>query len=545
VLFIAGMLCIMVIHAQQATLELRIGDASGEALPGAVALLKPGSYAAVADARGKLVFGQLSPGKYQLEVSFLGYETLHTEVLLPRSEPIELKLRPKMMSLDEVKVTAPGVRFGRPEAVLPSEAVGESFVQRFYAGSLASTLERLPGMSSIRIGMGQSKPMIRGMAANRIVVVDDGMRHESQQWGEEHGLEAEALAAGKVELIRGPSSVRYGSDAIGGVLRIASAENLSDEGWAGRFDAHTATANALLGANLLLQRNNSRHTAYAGFGWWDASDMRVPADSADVYNFRLPLPRGRLRNTAASGRSFRAGFGFTKKAWTHQSRMSVLQNQQGFFAHAHGLEPRNVDTLLHDRHRRDIQQPYHKTTHLKLIQQAQLNTQKGKLSLMLGYQKNIMEERSTYVNHGFMPPLLPEAMQHLSTLERFFDKDVLSLEAIWEPRVIGYNLKTGLMADGTRNRIDGWAFVFPEYRSGRIGAFAMMDYSAAAGQTLQLGLRLDGAGMAIAGYRDWFASPGGQHTLRTQPLRTNHLSLTGSAGTSLQVKGWNLSAHMG
>lgn len=539
------MLCFLEANAQKNGLELHIRDASGEALPGAVALLRPGRYAAIADARGTVVFGQIPPGKYTLEVSFLGFETLSLELHLPLPNPLNLKLNQKLMNLDEVQVNASSARLAKPEIVLPSEAVSRAFVQRFYDGSLASTLERLPGINSIRIGMGHSKPMIRGMAANRVLVIDDGLRHESQQWGEEHGLEIDALTAGKIEVIKGPLSVRYGSDAIGGVLRISSTETLANDRWSARLDAHTATANRMLGTNALYRWKQNHHAAYAGIGWWDAADMKLPADSADVYNFRLALPDGRLRNTAATGRSFRAGFNLGNNIWRHQTRMGVLQTKQGFFAHAHGIEPRKVDTLLHDRSIRDLQQPYHLSTHLKFTHQTQLNTPKGTLGLVLGYQKNMFEERSAYVNHGFMPPMLPESLQYLSTLERFFDKDFMSFETTFETHRADYKLTTGLMADGTRNRIDGWAFVFPEYQSGRIGGFALMEHKPGAGQTLQLGLRLDAAITRIAEYRDWFTSPSGEHTLRTLPIRKSHQSLTGSVGYSLQKGQWNLSAHLG
>lgn len=449
------------------------------------------------------------------------------------------------MNLQEVRVIASGTRIEKPSVVLPSEAVGQAFVRRFYAGSLAASLERLPGVSSIQIGAGQSKPVIRGLAFHRNLVVEDGMRHESQQWGEEHGLEIDALSAGKVEVIRGPSSVRYGSDAIGGVLNIVSATAPGQEGFSGNLSLLAASTNQQMGLNSLLQWKEGRSWAYAGLGWRDAADYRVPADSVDVYNFRIPLRHGRLRNTAGMERSFRAGYGFGRGRWDHQFRLSAINGEQGFFAHAHGIEPRSVDTLLHDQSQRDIQYPYHEVMHLKFIGQSRLSLPAGSLQLMLGYQKNLMEERSAYVSHGFMPPALPsERMKH-ADLERHFDKDAVSMEALWQHKLKSLNWTAGLAAALVQNRIGGWAFIFPEYRSQHIGLFSLFDAQLRPGHVLQAGLRLDGSALQIAGYRDWFASPGGVFVQRAHDLSRRYLSLSWSGGYGLTKGRWSIKANAG
>lgn len=539
------MLHAMLLCAQPGSLWVSVEDTSGEVLPGAVVLLYPGRHMALTDANGLAVIGPVPDGRYRLEVSYLGYEKHSSEIDIPHRGALKVVLQARLMSLQEVKVTASAARLGKPALMLPSEAVGQAFVRKFYAGSLASTLERLPGMNSIRIGMGQSKPMIRGMAFNRVLVVTDGLRHEGQQWGEEHGLETDALGAGRVEVIRGPSSVRYGSDALAGVLNIVSDEGLKHDGHAARLTLHAATVNNTLGGHILWQYKNNRQSAYAALGWWDAADYKVPADSVDVYNFRLPLRARRLRNTAGMEQSFRAGYGFGHGAWQHQTRMSLLRSRQGFFAHAHGIEPRNVDTLLHDRSQRDVQQPLHEVTHLKLTQQSQLQTRSGSLHLTLGYQKNLFEERSPYVNHGFMPPVLPEAMRKYAHTERMFNKDALAVELLWEQTTQSLNWKTGLSAEAIRNHIGGWAFVFPEYRSEKLGVFGMMDYPISPGRLFQAGVRLDAARIRIEEYSDWFAAPDGQYLQRAENLRFSQPSLSWSAGYSRQAGHWAISGNVG
>jgi iron complex outermembrane receptor protein len=535
----------ILLPAQQSVFRLRITDASGEVLPGAVAVLYPSRQAAMADGEGLAIFNDLPAGKYRLEVSYLGYETYITDLQIPFAGTMAVMLKQRQMNLQEVRVIASGTRMEKPSVVLPSEAVGQAYVRRFYAGSLAASLERLPGVSSISIGVNQSKPVIRGLAFHRVLVVEDGLRHESQQWGEEHGLEIDALSAGKVEVIRGPSSVRYGSDAIGGVLNIVSTTAPGQEVFSGHLSLLAASVNQQMGLNSLLQWKEGRSWAYVGLGWRDAADSRVPADSVDVYNFRIPLRYGRLRNTAGMERSFRAGYGFSRGRWNHQLRLSAINSRQGFFAHAHGIEPRSVDTLLHDQSQRDIQYPYHEVLHLKFIGQSRLSLAAGSLQLMLGYQKNLMDERSAYVSHGFMPSVLPSELMKHADLERHFVKDAVSAEALWQQNLKSFNWSAGLAAASVQNRIGGWAFIFPGYHAQNIGLFSLIDAQPRPGHLLQAGLRLDGSALQIAGYRDWFASPDGVFVQRAHDLSLRYLSLSWSGGYGLTKGHWSLKANAG
>src|SRR5215213_7000224 len=77
-----------------------------------------------------------------------------------------------------------------------------------------------PGISQVTTGAGISKPVIRGLGYNRVVVINDGVRQEGQQWGDEHGIEADESAIYNVEILKGPASLAYGSDAMGGVINF-------------------------------------------------------------------------------------------------------------------------------------------------------------------------------------------------------------------------------------------------------------------------------------------------------------------------------------
>ena len=96
--------------------------------------------------------------------------------------------------------------------------ISHDYLQQHFSGSLMQTLEGVPGVKAMAIGSGQSKPTIRGLGFNRLAVTEDGIKHEGQQWGDDHGLEIDQFAVDRAEVIKGPAALLYGSDAIGGVL---------------------------------------------------------------------------------------------------------------------------------------------------------------------------------------------------------------------------------------------------------------------------------------------------------------------------------------
>ena len=98
--------------------------------------------------------------------------------------------------------------------------VGQDFLEQNFSGSLMQTLQGIPGVKAMSIGSGQSKPTIRGLGFNRMAVTEDGVKHEGQQCGDDHGLEIDQFSVDRAEVVKGPAALLYGSDAIGGVLNL-------------------------------------------------------------------------------------------------------------------------------------------------------------------------------------------------------------------------------------------------------------------------------------------------------------------------------------
>src|SRR5690606_21842427 len=272
----------------------------------------------------------------------------------------------------------------KQEESLNLEVVGKDFVYRNLGGSLMKTLERLPGVQTIGIGSGQSKPLIRGLGFNRVVVVDRGIKHEGQQWGADHGLEIDQFAAGEVELIKGAASFAYGSDAIGGVIDIKPFPVPAENTAGGSVDLVGKSYNNLYGTSLNLFGRKNNWFADARFTWQDYSDYRVPADTVYVYDYAVRLHENHLRNTAGHETNVHLGAGYTGDRFRSVFYLSNVYNKSGFFANAHGLEPRNVDAEWHDSSERDVQMPSQQVNHLKLINRSAYSLPGHRLEMDLG-----------------------------------------------------------------------------------------------------------------------------------------------------------------
>ena len=152
-------------------------------------------------------------------VSFIGYEpdTISVKVNNGRSKELSIYLQPSASLLATVEVTE---EHAKQEETLQTEHIHEDYFQQNIEGSFAKSLEKLPGISAINVGVGIAKPVIRGLSANRIIVNHQGIKQESQQWGSDHGLEIDQFDVERAEIIKGPGSLQYGSDGLGGVINI-------------------------------------------------------------------------------------------------------------------------------------------------------------------------------------------------------------------------------------------------------------------------------------------------------------------------------------
>ena len=531
----------------------RIHDENKEALPGASVVLKPGSEGTTTDADGSYAITGLLKGTYIIEISFIGYHKFTDTLIISRNTTYNAQMKLKSLNLQEVVIADNYDEIRKSEESLNIEIVNDDYLRQHSGGSIMKSLERLPGVSAINIGSGQSKPQIRGLGFNRVVVVENGIKHEAQQWGFDHGLEIDQFAVDHVEVIKGPSSLMYGSDAIGGVIDMRNRSLPQENTFGGTADLAARTNNGLLGGSLLVYARKKWFYVKVRATILDYGDFRVPTDSVDIYSYRVALYKNHVRNTAGNDKNLHLSFGILQNRFQSTFYASYVSSKNGFFANAHGLEPRNVDTDFHDKSSRDINYPYHTVRHLKIINNSQYSWEKLSLEFDLGFQRNFRQEWSMYVSHGYMPAVFPDSLDMDPDLERQFDKYVYTGSLRLAYQLSDNTLfKTGINSEYQDNSIDGRGFIIPAYKQFSIGAFVFARHKLSVKSMLQAGIRYDQGIINTSAYYDWFPSPmveNGdttyQYLQRAANLERNFSSVSWSIGYIFNSERWSVKANVG
>lgn len=481
-------------------------------LTGAVIYLYPIEKASITDAFGNFSFHNLPAGHYKIEVSFIGYKTLSDTITINGHQSYTAQLKVSSLSLQEVVVKDNYAEQRKKEESLNIEIVNEEYLKKNLGGSLMNSLERLPGVSTIDIGSGQSKPVIRGLGFNRVVVVENNIKHEAQQWGADHGLEIDQFAVENIEVIKGPASLKYGSDAIGGIINIKNNKIPAPNTFQGNVDIIGKSNNALVGSSLSL--TGRKNWLYAGVRATVLSygDYRVPADTVvifpDSYSYKVGLHKRQMRNTAGYEHNYHGTIGIVKDNFQSRILASQTNSKGGFFANAHGLEPREVDSEVHDKSSRDILLPHYEVSHLKILNKTQWRKNDLQIEFDGGFQRNFRQEWSQYTQHGYMPPVFPDTLPFPSELEREFKKDYYSANLNIRYAINDqFSLTAGFNSDYHNNEISGRGFIIPSYQRTSLGGYIVLKYALSNVSSVQAGGRYDYGHVSIHQYNDWFLSP--------------------------------------
>ena len=205
--------------ASKTTLRGQVTDAvNGAAVVGAsiyFPLLKQGT---VTNQDGRYELTGLPTVTTTVQVSYVGHQTIIETIDLRTVHTLDFVLHENNAMLGEVVVTGLTGSSLADKSPSPISVVAPRELLEVPSTNIIDAVAHQPGVSQITTGSGISKPVIRGLGYNRIVVVNDGIRQEGQQWGDEHGIEVDAQSVHSVEILKGPASLMYGSDALAGVL---------------------------------------------------------------------------------------------------------------------------------------------------------------------------------------------------------------------------------------------------------------------------------------------------------------------------------------
>ncbi len=245
-----------IVESVKIILSGKITDkATGEAIPGATLYIPDLKTGAVSSIDGTYKIDNLPQTKILLQVSFTGYKMIIETIDLSTTSTKDFALEFSAKEINEVIVTGSSQAGERNRTATPISIVSKTQLLQTASTNIIDAMAKQPGISQVTTGSGISKPVIRGLGYNRVVVVNDGIRQEGQQWGDEHGIEIDEFSINKIEILKGPASLSYGSDAIAGVINMITAPTLPDGQIKGNIIANYQTNNGLIAYSANVNGN--------------------------------------------------------------------------------------------------------------------------------------------------------------------------------------------------------------------------------------------------------------------------------------------------
>lgn len=360
---------------------------------------------------------------------------------------------------------------------------------RNQGNTFINTLEKIPGISAINTGVGIAKPVIRGMSLNRVIVNEFGIKQEGQQWGVDHGLEIDQYNVDQVEILKGPVSVLYGSDGIGGVINILPSPIPYTDTFGGSALVNYKSNNNLKGVSAQLYQKKNGHYSLFRITTQHFGDYKVPADSFYYNRYQLPIYNNRLKNT--SGQELSLSFLHRiEKEWGQANfYVSNFYQKSGFFVGAFG-KPRAYQ-LTHDGNYNDINDPYQQLNHFKAIVNTHFHLPTGRLELDAGFQHNHRQEKSSLHQHGFNPTV-PKDLALALRLATTNLNVRYTIEGAKYKNVTAWNNALQI------NKVNGYEFLIPNYNAINTGISNFFEYRKSNRLLFNAGLRIDYAQQKVA-----------------------------------------------
>jgi iron complex outermembrane receptor protein len=368
------------------------------------------------------------------------------------------------LKLNELTVTGVTGNTKLKYATAPVNIVSPQVLRATASTNIIDAISHQPGVSQLTTGGSISKPIIRGLGYNRVVVMSEGVRQEGQQWGDEHGVEVDGSGVGSVEILKGPASLMYGSDAMAGVVILHPQPTLPEGEIRANVSSEYQTNNGLFGYNLSMAANQQ------GFVW----DARYSDKMAHAYKNKYDgyVPGSQFRERA--GRlmlGVNKSWGHSRLTWTaYHLTPGIIEGE------------RNEDTgeLEHEEgwtgHQYGKSLPFQQVKHYKAVWDNSLNLSSGYLKAIIGYQQNRRQEFE----------------ESADEYELYFKLHTLTYDLRYVTQEFnGWKLSTGIGGMYQKSGNEGEEYLIPDYRLFDFGLYTTATKSLGDRWTLNGGVRYD------------------------------------------------------
>lgn len=442
----------------------------------------------VTNANGQYILKDLPAVKTTIQVTYVGHLTIIQTIDLRHTEQCNFVLQENNAMLKEVVVTGLTGSTRADHSPAPISVVGPRTIQATSSTNIIDAVAHQPGVSQITTGGGISKPVIRGLGYNRIVTVNDGIRQEGQQWGDEHGIEVDAQTVHSVEILKGPATLMYGSDAMAGVLVLHETPVMPQGTMALNVGSEYQTNNRLFDYTVDFAGNQN------GWVWnWRWSDK-----DASEYKNKVD---GRVPGSQFHERAVTGMLG-TNRSWGYSHlKLSYYHLKPGLVE-----GERDEDTGL-----LEPSEAFQKIDHYKAVLDNSFLIGDGSLKAVVGYQQNRRREFEEADELGL------DFRLHTVNYDVHYLK---STDSDWQ-------YAAGISGMWQYSENLGEEYLIPSYRLFDVGAFASLTRQFDR-LTLSGGLRYD-----IRRLHSYEQEDDGE--LRFTDFTRNFSGLTGSVGAIYNI----------
>jgi iron complex outermembrane receptor protein len=483
-------------------------------LAGATVYVHEARVGAVTDNNGMYKIQNLPSGKFLVEVTYAGYGSVTETIDIKADIEKDFSLSPEVVENQGVTVTGVSGATQIKKTPIPITILRKENLLKEASGNLIDALSKTPGVSQVSTGPAISKPSIRGLGYNRVVVINDGVRQEGQQWGDEHGIEVDEYGVNKAEILKGPASIMYGSDALAGVVNFISVVPPPQGMIKGNIFSNYQSNNRLRGFHGDIGGNRN------GFIWGVNGTYKAAADYKNKYD-------GYVFNSKFREKDFSGYIGLNKSwGFTHLLLSSFDQtpgliegdrdDATGKFIKLVNNGGNEEEEIATDKDFRSTNPfiPRQRIRHFKVTTDNSFNVGKNRLILNIGYQRNQREEFGN--------------VSDPSEKELYFDLNTVNYNLQYQFAEKN-NWKTSIGTNGMRqnNMNKGEEQLIPEYTLFDIGGFVYTKKTIDK-LTLSGGLRFDNRSVDSKELKD------GPDT-RFEGFKKNFSNVSASAGLSYEA----------
>ena len=465
----------------------------------------------VSDQNGNYAFQNLKSGKYFVEITGDNYTSLLVSIEVNQDAVSDFTLQKSAKEIDEVVVTAVSRASELKKIPVVIKSVDKNIINQNASTNLIDGLKNIPGVNQITSGAAISKPVIRGLGYNRVITLVDGIKQEGQQWGGEHGIEIDEFSVGKVEIVKGPGSLMYGSDGIAGVLNFISPKVAANGKIENQLITNYQTNNNLIATSFSNKGNKN------GFVWEGRLTNKLAGNYENKYD-------GKVLNSGFKELDGNLMLGINKN-WGHSyfnvssynTTLNIVEGERDADGKFTFINSNGDDVTATDEDYKGYKVgfPHQEINHLRLTSNNYFLLKNGTINADFAFQNNKRKEFADATN--------PDEK------ELFFDLNTFNYNVRYNVKEINYwetSFGIGGMQQSNTNK--GVEALIPDYQFFDAGAFVFTQKTFNKNLTLAGGLRFDNRNVDAKEMLE-------DTDVKFAKFNKNYSGISGSLGLSYQL----------